>query len=85
MLPELILFWEKKKKQWVRPLLDVIHSVKPGSEEEQKYYTMLSEVKVEIEALKVSEIRANALRYGENPHQKGVYFGNLDGLFEQLQ
>ncbi|MEO7991071.1 MAG: bifunctional phosphoribosylaminoimidazolecarboxamide formyltransferase/IMP cyclohydrolase [Chryseolinea sp.] len=24
------------------------------------------------------------LRYGENPHQKGVYFGDLDGLFEQL-
>jgi phosphoribosylaminoimidazolecarboxamide formyltransferase/IMP cyclohydrolase len=25
-----------------------------------------------------------ALRYGENPHQKGTYFGDLDGLFEQL-
>ncbi len=24
------------------------------------------------------------LRYGENPHQKGVYYGDLDGLFEQL-
>jgi phosphoribosylaminoimidazolecarboxamide formyltransferase / IMP cyclohydrolase len=24
------------------------------------------------------------LRYGENPHQKGTYFGDLDGLFEQL-
>ncbi|WP_020530617.1 bifunctional phosphoribosylaminoimidazolecarboxamide formyltransferase/IMP cyclohydrolase [Flexithrix dorotheae] len=24
------------------------------------------------------------LRYGENPHQKGVFYGNLDDLFEQL-
>ncbi len=25
-----------------------------------------------------------ALRYGENPHQQGRYFGDLDALFEQL-
>ncbi len=24
------------------------------------------------------------LRYGENPHQQGTFFGDLDGLFEQL-
>lgn len=24
------------------------------------------------------------LRYGENPHQRGTYYGDLDGLFEQL-
>ncbi|MEM7102945.1 MAG: bifunctional phosphoribosylaminoimidazolecarboxamide formyltransferase/IMP cyclohydrolase [Bacteroidota bacterium] len=24
------------------------------------------------------------LRYGENPHQKGVFYGNLDDLFEKL-
>ncbi len=24
------------------------------------------------------------LRYGENPHQKGVFFGNLDEIFEKL-
>ncbi|GHT75533.1 bifunctional purine biosynthesis protein PurH [Bacteroidia bacterium] len=29
--------------------------------------------------------KANHLRYGENPHQKGVFYGNLDQLFEQLQ
>jgi phosphoribosylaminoimidazolecarboxamide formyltransferase/IMP cyclohydrolase len=26
-----------------------------------------------------------ALRYGENPHQKGVFYGCFDALFEQLQ
>lgn len=24
------------------------------------------------------------LRYGENPHQKGVFYGSTDGIFEQL-
>ena len=25
------------------------------------------------------------LRYGENPHQRGMFFGNFDAIFEQLQ
>ncbi len=25
-----------------------------------------------------------ALRYGENPHQKGYFYGNLDGMFDQI-
>ncbi len=28
---------------------------------------------------------AKMLRYGENPHQKGVFYGNFEQLFEQLQ
>jgi phosphoribosylaminoimidazolecarboxamide formyltransferase/IMP cyclohydrolase len=35
-------------------------------------------------ALRVSEAPANVLRYGENPHQKGVFFGDLDALFDKL-
>jgi phosphoribosylaminoimidazolecarboxamide formyltransferase/IMP cyclohydrolase len=27
---------------------------------------------------------AQTLRYGENPHQKGVFFGNFEEIFEQL-
>lgn len=27
---------------------------------------------------------ARTLRYGENPHQEGIYFGDLDGVFEKL-
>ena len=34
--------------------------------------------------LKVSESRAKTLRYGENPHQQGVFYGDLEALFEQL-
>jgi phosphoribosylaminoimidazolecarboxamide formyltransferase/IMP cyclohydrolase len=33
---------------------------------------------------KASYSRATGLRYGENPHQKGVFYGELNDLFEQL-
>lgn len=35
-------------------------------------------------AYKASEINAKVLRYGENPHQKGYFFGALETMFEQL-
>ncbi len=34
--------------------------------------------------LKVSENKARVLRYGENPHQKGFFFGDFEALFTQL-
>lgn len=37
-----------------------------------------------IESLRMAEDKASTLRYGENPHQKGVYYGNLSGMFDQL-
>jgi phosphoribosylaminoimidazolecarboxamide formyltransferase/IMP cyclohydrolase len=37
-----------------------------------------------ISSFKSSYQNGKTLRYGENPHQKGIYFGDLDGLFEQL-
>jgi phosphoribosylaminoimidazolecarboxamide formyltransferase/IMP cyclohydrolase len=38
----------------------------------------------QIPTFKKSIQGGRTLRYGENPHQKGTYFGDLDGLFEQL-
>ncbi|MAD50782.1 MAG: bifunctional phosphoribosylaminoimidazolecarboxamide formyltransferase/IMP cyclohydrolase PurH [Flavobacteriales bacterium] len=35
-------------------------------------------------AFKYSMPNANGLRYGENPHQKGTFYGDLDGYFDQL-
>jgi phosphoribosylaminoimidazolecarboxamide formyltransferase / IMP cyclohydrolase len=35
-------------------------------------------------ALKLSEKPATPLRYGENPHQAGTFYGNLSALFDQL-
>lgn len=37
-----------------------------------------------LEVLKVSEQNAQVLRYGENPHQKGVFYGDLDAMFTKL-
>ncbi|MCF8715434.1 bifunctional phosphoribosylaminoimidazolecarboxamide formyltransferase/IMP cyclohydrolase [Joostella atrarenae] len=38
----------------------------------------------ELEAFKVSESKGKTLRYGENPHQKGYFYGNLDEMFDKL-
>jgi len=38
----------------------------------------------QIPALKISELKATELRYGENPHQKGVFYGDLGSLFDQI-
>lgn len=39
----------------------------------------------EESAFRMSENNAKVLRYGENPHQRGVFFGKFDDMFEQLQ
>jgi len=36
------------------------------------------------DTLKISHADGIELRYGENPHQKGHFFGNFDQLFEKL-
>lgn len=37
-----------------------------------------------MKALKISDTQAQVLRYGENPHQKGVFFGDFDAMFNKL-
>ncbi|WP_299251119.1 bifunctional phosphoribosylaminoimidazolecarboxamide formyltransferase/IMP cyclohydrolase [uncultured Lacinutrix sp.] len=37
-----------------------------------------------IAALKVSETNGKVLRYGENPHQRGFFFGDFDEMFTKL-
>ena len=34
--------------------------------------------------LKLSEQNGKTLRYGENPHQQGFFFGNFDEMFDKL-
>jgi phosphoribosylaminoimidazolecarboxamide formyltransferase/IMP cyclohydrolase len=38
----------------------------------------------QLPTFKKSIQQGRALRYGENPHQQGNYFGDLEGLFEKL-
>ncbi|WP_431159334.1 bifunctional phosphoribosylaminoimidazolecarboxamide formyltransferase/IMP cyclohydrolase [Winogradskyella poriferorum] len=35
-------------------------------------------------ALKISESNGKVLRYGENPHQRGYFFGDFDAMFTKL-
>lgn len=37
-----------------------------------------------LPVFKYSEEQATSLRYGENPHQKGVFYGDLNAMFEKL-
>ncbi len=37
-----------------------------------------------IASLKISETNGKVLRYGENPHQKGFFFGDFDAMFDKL-
>jgi phosphoribosylaminoimidazolecarboxamide formyltransferase/IMP cyclohydrolase len=37
-----------------------------------------------LTVFKYSEQKASTLRYGENPHQNGVFFGDLDAMFDKL-
>ena len=37
-----------------------------------------------IDAFKLSVVKSNSLRYGENPHQKGNFYGSLHEVFEQI-
>ena len=38
----------------------------------------------EIAAMKISNPQGQVLRYGENPHQRGYYFGDFDAMFDKL-
>jgi len=37
-----------------------------------------------LQVFKKSIASPHILRYGENPHQQGIFYGNLDGVFEKL-
>ena len=37
-----------------------------------------------IDSLKISQLKSDSLRYGENPHQRGQFYGNFDEMFTKL-
>ncbi len=38
----------------------------------------------EIASIKISETNGQVLRYGENPHQRGFFFGDFEAMFAKL-
>ena len=81
------------------PLLELLESGEGSSSPEQRRayaaeaFNVSSHYDAEIfkyfdqdknSALKLSESNGRTLRYGENPHQVGKFFGELDEILEQL-
>lgn len=61
------------------------HAFNVSSHYDNAIFHYFDDTNVEhVGALKISEQNANVLRYGENPHQKGVFYGNLDEMFTKL-
>ncbi|WP_026935277.1 bifunctional phosphoribosylaminoimidazolecarboxamide formyltransferase/IMP cyclohydrolase [Christiangramia echinicola] len=41
-------------------------------------------VEGEVSSFKQSELKGKELRYGENPHQKGTFYGDFEAVFDKL-
>ncbi|MES2800257.1 MAG: bifunctional phosphoribosylaminoimidazolecarboxamide formyltransferase/IMP cyclohydrolase [Bacteroidota bacterium] len=86
-------------QQSYAPLLEALESQNGATTIEQReafateafnvsshYDTMIHAYfnKGELNVFKHSVQNAQVLRYGENPHQKGVFFGDMDEMFDKL-
>ena len=47
-------------------------------------FSIISIPKNHLTVFKHSINQAQTLRYGENPHQQGVFYGDLDEMFTKL-
>jgi phosphoribosylaminoimidazolecarboxamide formyltransferase/IMP cyclohydrolase len=86
-------------KNQYKPLFDLLKAKKRSSDIEDRRWFAKEAFKVssaydsaifryfdgdEQSALRITADEVKHLRYGENPHQKGIFFGNFDEIFEQL-
>ena len=51
---------------------------------DSKIYSYFAQSDPETAELRVAETTYQEMRYGENPHQKAKFFGNINGLFDKL-
>ena len=86
-------------KEQYSPFLDIISSTNDGTNLEERkrfardafqvsshYDTHIFDYfnQGEADVFKQSIPESKVLRYGENPHQKGVFYGDLDAMFDKL-
>jgi len=57
---------------------------KVSSHYDTKIFEYYLEKEEEVPGFKQSFLSGKTLRYGENPHQQGIYYGELDSMFEKL-
>lgn len=61
-----------------------MHAFAVSSNYDSKIFQYFNTQFDQAHILRLSENQGHALRYGENPHQKGTFFGNLGAFFDQL-
>ena len=92
--------WVVPSRESYREFLDLLEEHNGGSTEEirQRFATLAFQVSSgydtaihqyfyrgsDVPGLTISEPAGVELRYGENPHQKGYYYGDLNALFNKL-
>jgi phosphoribosylaminoimidazolecarboxamide formyltransferase/IMP cyclohydrolase len=57
---------------------------KVSSHYDTAIYAHFNTVDEDDQAFKQSILSAKTLRYGENPHQEGTYYGDFDAMFDKL-
>ena len=57
---------------------------KISSHYDNAIFNYLSSEQQRDEVFSLSILQKEALRYGENPHQKGVFFGNMGDVFDKM-
>lgn len=57
---------------------------KVSSHYDTAIYAHFNTVDEDDQAFKQSILSAKTLRYGENPHQEGTYYGDFDAMFDRL-
>lgn len=55
-----------------------------SSSYDSEIFTYFDSLQAEPSALRIAVDGAKVMRYGENPHQKGVFFGDFDKIFTQI-
>jgi phosphoribosylaminoimidazolecarboxamide formyltransferase/IMP cyclohydrolase len=61
-----------------------MHAFAVSSNYDSKIFQYFNAQDDVVNSLRLSENQGHALRYGENPHQKGTFFGDLGAFFNQL-
>lgn len=69
---------EEERKSFARDAFNV------SSHYDTHIYNYFDNGKGKNRVFKKSIRTAKKLRYGENPHQEGIFYGDLDGMFDQL-
>ena len=60
------------------------HAFQVSSHYDSAIFNYFNKEKIAGDNLKVSISASQALRYGENPHQNAIYYGDMDQVFDKL-